>query len=752
MTGRPLLVGLGWLDRPGGLERYLADLRTALDDPTTVVLADRAEAAPGLHVAAAPGDPLLRRLVGVRRAVAATAGGADVLDLHFALTGLGALASASARRLPKVIHFQGPWADEGPARGRRARRLVERLVHHGAQRSIVLSGSMGRVLVERYGADPWRIEIVPPGVDLDRFRPGDQAAARRGLGIEAPTFVVVAVRRLVERTGVAVLLDAWAAAAPALPPDAVLLVAGTGPQGPALEAQLAERAPVRPVRLLGQVDEDDLVALYQAADLAVVPSVRLEGFGLVALEALACGTPVLATRCGGLPDAVAGLGLPLVEPGSVGDLRDALVEAAAGRPTAEACRARAERFRWAGVAERHRTIYTEAADRVEPPGLRVVVVDHSAARSGGEVAMARLLEARPGARVHAILFETGPFESMLSAAGVTAEVRPLGAAARVDRRAAGRPLTLLRHGLAVTVHAARLAARLRRLRPDVVHANSLKAGLIVGVAARAVRVPMVWHVRDRLAGDYLPERSARLARWGLRHLPVAVIAPSQAVLDTLGPPGRRAVERVVVPDPFPVGPPRARPAADRRLEVVMVGRVARWKGQDVFLRAFAEAFPPGTAHATLIGASLFGGDDDAFAAEVPLLVGQLELDAHVTLLGERDDVDRWLARADVVVHASRAPEPFGQVVVEGMAAGAAVIATEGGGPSELIRDGVDGLLVPPDDVAALAAALRRLADDPHERARMGTAAQARIGALTDPRTVAAAVAGVHERAAARGPR
>jgi glycosyltransferase involved in cell wall biosynthesis len=122
------------------------------------------------------------------------------------------------------------------------------------------------------------------------------------------------------------------------------------------------------------------------------------------------------------------------------------------------------------------------------------------------------------------------------------------------------------------------------------------------------------------------------------------------------------------------------------------------------------------------------------------------------VLGERDDVNRWIARSDVVVHASRSPEPFGQVVVEGMAAGAAVVATVGGGPSELLRDGVDGLLVPPDDVAAMAAALRRLAADPAERLRLGLAAQARVDQLTHPASVGTAVDAVHARAAARRPR
>lgn len=749
MTARPLLVGLGWLDRPGGLERYLADLRAELADPPTVVLANAPALAPGVVVAGGPDDGLLRRLRGVRAAAHELAAQVDVVDLHFALTGIGALASRRVRRLPKVVHFQGPWADEGGERGRRRKRAVERLVYRGASRTVVLSAATARILVERYGGDPWRTEVIPPGVDLERFHVGDRVEARGHLGLAPEAVVVVAVRRLVERTGIDVLLEAWTAAAPDLPPAATLLVAGTGPARPALDAQLARLAPARPVRFLGEVDDTTLLRLYQAADLSVVPSRRLEGFGLVAIEALACGTPVLATRCGGLPEAVAGLAVPLVEPGDPDGLAQAIVELTTGeRPPPATCRSHAERFAWPAIAARHRALYDDAAAGRSPAGRRVLLVDHSAARSGGEIAAARLVAALPDTNLHAVLFEAGPFESLLGGAGASAEVRPLGAAGRVDRHEAARPLSFVRHGTGVAVHALRLAARLRRLRPDVVHANSLKSGLVAGVAARLAGVPMVWHVRDLLVDTYLPPRSARLVRAAVRRLPVAVIAPSQAVMESLGPPGRRSVERTVIADPY-VAPGLDIPRGDGPLEVVMVGRVARWKGQDVFLRAFAAAFPGGDAHATMIGAAVFGGDDLRFARELEALVTELDLGDRLTSLGAREDAERWLAAADVVVHASRSPEPFGQVIVEAMAAGAAVVATAGGGASELVDDGVDGLLVPPDDVDALAVALRRLAGDPDLRQRLGRAGRARVLERNDPARIGAEVAAVHQRAVER---
>jgi glycosyltransferase involved in cell wall biosynthesis len=159
----------------------------------------------------------------------------------------------------------------------------------------------------------------------------------------------------------------------------------------------------------------------------------------------------------------------------------------------------------------------------------------------------------------------------------------------------------------------------------------------------------------------------------------------------------------------------------------MVGRLAPWKGQDVFLAAFARSFPAGgVERAVLVGAPLFG--EEGYEADLHRLAAELGIADRLEMTGFRDDVSAELARLDVLVHASVIPEPFGQAVVEGMAAGLPVIATEAGGPAEVITNGVDGLLVPPDDRAALAAALRRLSNDPDLRARLGAAARQRARA------------------------
>jgi glycosyltransferase involved in cell wall biosynthesis len=204
----------------------------------------------------------------------------------------------------------------------------------------------------------------------------------------------------------------------------------------------------------------------------------------------------------------------------------------------------------------------------------------------------------------------------------------------------------------------------------------------------------------------------------VRRLADGVIANSPATLATLALP-RGAPSWVIPASVEPVEQPREAAPATR---FGMLGRIAPWKGQDLFLRAFAAAFGDGQQRAVLIGTTMFG--EEQYERELRALVGALGLDGRVEFRGFREDVWPELARLDVLVHASVVPEPFGTVVLEGMAAGLAVIAADEGGPASVVSDGHTGVLFASRDEAALARAMRELDADPGERARLGEAAQA----------------------------
>jgi len=357
---------------------------------------------------------------------------------------------------------------------------------------------------------------------------------------------------------------------------------------------------------------------------------------------------------------------------------------------------------------------------------RILFVDHTAALSGGEIALLNLVSRLDRRRYTPIvvLGAEGPVAERLRAAGVQTHVLPLDrsvAEARKDRLGAS---ALLRWGglAAALAYTWRLARFIAARRVDLVHTNSLKADVIGGIAGRLAGKPVLWHVRDRIETDYLPAPVVRVFRAVCRIVPTAVVVNSAATMATLRlPPARRTRVRArVVHDGtelFAAPNPR-HDDGGRPLVVGLVGRISRWKGQHVFLQAtavVAKNFP--AARFRIIGAALF--QERAYESELRDLTRSLGMTERVEFTGFRADVQRAIAELDVLVHASISGEPFGQVVIEAMAAAKPVVATDGGGIPEIVQQEVTGLLVPMGDAPAMAAAISRLLGDPQLRRVMG---------------------------------
>ncbi|WP_433557012.1 D-inositol-3-phosphate glycosyltransferase [Pseudonocardia xinjiangensis] len=241
-----------------------------------------------------------------------------------------------------------------------------------------------RQLVELYGADPQRTVAIAPGVDLVRFTPGDRAASRSLLGLPPDAIVLAFVGRIQPLKAPDVLLRAAAELLrrdPALRSRLVVLVAG-GPSGSGLAEptalhELGASLGITDVlRFLPPQTRESLAHVYRAADVAAVPSYN-ESFGLVALEAQACGTPVVAARVGGLPVAVLHDRSGLLVPGHRAEQwADALAAVACvpgRRDEMGAAAARhARMFSWDRTADALLDTYTEAAaEYAERQGLVV---------------------------------------------------------------------------------------------------------------------------------------------------------------------------------------------------------------------------------------------------------------------------------------------------------------------------------------------------------------------------------------------
>jgi D-inositol-3-phosphate glycosyltransferase len=308
------------------------------------------------HLVADPGD----------------AGGFDGLHAHYWISGEVGHQLKHQLDLPLVSTFHtlglakaAVGIDDDPV----DRAHVERLVVACSDQVTASTAAERTELVTDYGADPDRVEVIPPGVDHSVFSPGDRLGARRRLSLPVDAPLVLFVGRIQPLKGTRMAIRSLAE----LPESATLVIVG-GPSGAEGETELErlhgladELGVAARVRWVPPQPHEDLADWYRAADVCLVPS-RSESFGLVALEAAACGTPVVATNVSGLRS--------LVDDGETGFLVDERAASAFAAPVAElladpglaavigaTAAARSRRYTWSITAARLRRLYADLAAR-----------------------------------------------------------------------------------------------------------------------------------------------------------------------------------------------------------------------------------------------------------------------------------------------------------------------------------------------------------------------------------------------------
>lgn len=357
-----LLVTNDFPPKLGGIQSYLWELWRRLDPDSFTVLTtphDAAaawDAAQAFRVERVPQKMLMPTAAMVRRIdslAGETGAGLVILDPALPVGLVG-----PRLRLPYGVVLHGAEVTV-PGRLPVSRRLLGRVLRGAAE--VIAAGGYPAREAERAAGRSLPVTVVPPGVDIERFRPLDpeaRAKARARFGLPDGR-VIVSLSRLVPRKGMDVLIEAAARLTPGRR-DVVVAIGGAGRDRSRLD-RLVSRAGA-PVRMLGRVPDDDLAELYGCADVFAMLSrnrwggLEQEGFGIVFLEAAACGVPQVAGDSGGAAEAVADgeTGLVVGRPSDVG----AVAEALAGLLDDP------DRRRAMGAAARSRTVAEFGYDRV----------------------------------------------------------------------------------------------------------------------------------------------------------------------------------------------------------------------------------------------------------------------------------------------------------------------------------------------------------------------------------------------------
>jgi glycosyltransferase involved in cell wall biosynthesis len=382
--------------------------------------------------------------------------------------------------------------------------------------------------------------------------------------------------------------------------------------------------------------------------------------------------------------------------------------------------------------------------------MRVLYVDHTSLVSGAQRALLDLLAALPDDVEPIVVCPEGQLAELVQGLGVTAiSFRGTTGSLRLH------PTDSLRVLRDIGRSARRLISISRALDADVIHANSLRAGLIAACTG-PMRPPMVLHVHDALPHGL----SANAVRLLLRRAAAAVVTISNYTTSNFfGNSERTHAHMLYNPldlerfDPAVLTRAEARRLSglqDARGPIMgIVAQITPWKGQEEAIRALAlvrRRHPD--ARLLVVGEAKFVDkatrfDNRAYERQLRELVVSEGLEACVEFLGERDDVPVILRALDVLVAPSW-EEPFGRSVIEAMALETPVVATNVGGPSEYIENGIDGILVPAHDPPAVAEATMRLLGDPRLASRIGRRASPKVRALFDRTDYARRMAVLYE--------
>lgn len=336
--------------------------------------------------------------------------------------------------------------------------------------------------------------------------------------------------------------------------------------------------------------------------------------------------------------------------------------------------------------------------------LNIAHLDHTQERGGAELALARLIECDPGWIPRLFLPPSCSDDDAFSR--VSPELISRVGVSQPPGAIGGRPLSQINLLLRVVLQA--LAIRWRQDFRDtqIVHANTSRAALIGWLTTVLSSRSLVIHLRDAVEIDALGKANSRILKFLLKRAD-GVIANSEYTLRTASQSVKPGTPTRVIPSPVGLAANIAPGVPQGGVKIIgMLARIAEWKGHELLIRAFADAFRGGPVKLELAGAPAFG--ENAFLESLTELVKELGVKDQVQFLGHVTDIWTLIQSWDICVHTSLHSEPLGQNVLQYLAACRPTVAAASGGPSEWIEHGRTGLLFEMGNQEALVEALRSL--------------------------------------------
>ena len=346
---------------------------------------------------------------------------------------------------------------------------------------------------------------------------------------------------------------------------------------------------------------------------------------------------------------------------------------------------------------------------------QILFIDYTAQLAGGQLCLADIaIHLRNRSQV--FLFESGPLQELLEKKGVTVRVPERQHSTLAVRKKSSwhAYLASLPVLVGLVVSLARTAKHF-----DLLYANTAKALMVAIPVALLQRKPLLVHLHDIIGAEHFNRLNSWLLVAGA-NLASGIVANSEASATAYRKRGGKNRNLKIIPNGFAVeqfdtdvstaSQTLRKSLSDGQKALVgLFGRIASWKGQKVLVEALSQ-LP--NVNGVVVGEAFFTDEDQQYKRQLLILAQELGVSDRLQFAGFQTDILPYLKAVDVVVHCSTSPEPFGRVIVEAQLAAKPVIATKGGGPSEIIEDRVTGILVNPNHPGELAEEIQELLEKP----------------------------------------